>query len=167
MWFILSTEFFGALPFTLKVNISLASPSSWPCCAPRCGPSTKIYWDKKVPACEVEIHISCVENEETETQGSEASCPRHRLGLGFILCWSFSKAWALIHCPQPSPLLPAPEHPVPGRTVLWKGTLPTGEKRGEKDRELERVKSMFEASGWRNMISTFQARQTPCLCHSL
>lgn len=76
-------------------------------------PSTNIYWKDKAPTYGVGIPYFCFKNKVAEAQGIEATCPRHRQLLGFILRLSFSKAWALIHCIQLPPLLPASEHLVP------------------------------------------------------
>ena len=57
--FILRTECFGApLNFALRENVSLASPSFWPCCSLHSRPPTNIYWMNEAPTCEADSHMS-------------------------------------------------------------------------------------------------------------
>lgn len=75
---------------------------------------------------------------------------------------SFSKAWAFAQLPI---VLPASEHPDLG--PLRVESPRKGEERGENVLESERADPVFQASGWRNMTNTMEARRPPCLCHSL
>ena len=71
----------------------------------------------EAPACEVQSHIPVFKMRKGRVTEVKPLALDSGEELEFLPGLSFSKAWALIHCIQLSPL-PASEPPVPRRTLL-------------------------------------------------
>ena len=71
----------------------------------------------EAPACEAQSHISVFKMRKGRLTEVKPLALDSGEELEFLPGLSFSKAWALIHCIQLSPL-PASEPPIPRRILL-------------------------------------------------